>query len=189
MPDPAATLSTVVTYLEMTARPAAPAPPHPAKKTAIMRAEEPTVSFYRYLYDGIGEDWLWYERRALSDEDLAGVIRDDRVEVHVLYAGGVPAGLGELDRRTAGEIELAYFGLLPEFVGRGFGGYFLRWLIDRAWTYEPDRLWLHTCDLDHPNALSVYRKAGFVPYKREADSFANPQAGGLFPDWTDRRPG
>jgi len=183
------TLTTVVTYLEMTAKPTAPTLPHPAQKIALMRADHPPVAFYRYLYNAIGEDWLWYERRIVADEDLTNIIHHDRVEIYVLYVGGVPAGYGELDRRASDEIELAYFGLMPEFVGRALGGYFLRWLIDQAWTYEPARLWLHTCDMDHPNALSVYQKSGFSPYQRETVTFADPRAEGHFQNWTDRRPG
>lgn len=68
------TLSTVVTYLEMHAKPTAPTPPRPAAKIALMRAEMPPVSFYRYLYDTIGEDWLWYERRIISNDDLTNII-------------------------------------------------------------------------------------------------------------------
>src|SRR5260370_29736357 len=87
--------------------------------------------------------------------------------VHVLMADGVPAGFAELDRRREGEIELVQFGLMPEFIGQGLGRYFLQWTIDRAWSYDPRRFWLHTCTLDHPAALPNYRKAGFEIYKEE----------------------
>lgn len=185
----APTLSTVVTYLEMTAKPTAPSLPRPAAKIALMRAETPGVAFYRFLYDTIGANWLWYERRIMADEDLANIIQHEAVEIYVLYVGGVPAGYGELDRRAAGEVELAYFGLMPDFIGRGLGRYFLSWLADQAWTYEPARLWVHTCDLDHPGALQLYQAAGFVPYQRETVTITDPRSEGLFPDWTDPRPG
>ena len=182
-------VSTVVTHLEMTAKPNTPTLPHPTMKIALMRAQKPTISFYRYLYDGIGEAWLWYERRIMSDRDLASIIHDEEVEVYVLYVGGVPAGLGELDRRFKMDIELAYFGLLPEFIGRRLAPYFLRWLIDQAWTYEPDRFLVHTCDLDHPRALPLYQRAGFRPYKREEITFKNPQSREIFRNWKDHRGG
>ena len=188
MPKPAETLCSVVTYLEMVAKPTAPNLPLPAPKIVLVRAEQPTLSFYRYLFNTIGEDCLWFSRRFMDDDALTNIIQHELVEVYVLYVGGVPGGLGELDRRTEGQIELSFFGLIPEFVGRGLGKYFLRWLVDQAWTYEPERLWLHTCDLDHPNALSVYQKVGFTPYKRETESFKNPQTEGHFPKWVDRRP-
>ena len=82
-------------------------------------------------------------------------------------AEGVPAGFAELDRRIEGEIELAQFGLMPEFIGQGLGRYFLRWAIDKAWNYGPRRFWLHTDTKDHPAALPNYLKAGFAIYKEE----------------------
>ncbi len=162
-------IETTVTYLEMRAPPQRPARPTPMKRLAILRAEPPTVSFYRYLYERIGALWNWTERRLLDDEALAAIIGDERVEIYVLYVAGVPAGYAELDRRIEGEVEIAYFGLLPEFVGRGLGAYFLDWAVAAAWTRGPERVWLHTCDLDHPRALSVYQRAGFVPYRQQIE--------------------
>jgi len=157
----------VRTYLEMLA------PPHPWRggsrneATAIMRARHCTVSFYRYLYDSVGEQWLWYDRRRLAADALRAIIQDERVEIYVLYVTGTPAGFGELDRRQDDAIELAYFGLLPEFIGRGLGPYFLHWLQDNAWSYSPRRLWVHTCNFDHPGAMAVYQRAGFEAYRQE----------------------
>jgi len=73
-----------------------------------------------------------------------------------------------LDRRQPGEIELVQFGLMGEFIGQGLGQWFLQWTIDKAWSYQPRRLWLHTCSLDHPAAVPLYTKAGFVQFKEEA---------------------
>jgi GNAT superfamily N-acetyltransferase len=85
----------------------------------------------------------------------------------VLYVEGTPAGFAEFDRRVAGEVELIQFGLVPEFIGEGLGKWFLQWTIDRAWSYEPRRYWLHTCTLDHPSALTNYLRRGFTLYKQE----------------------
>ncbi len=181
-------LKTVVTFLEMTKRPTTPTPPRPALPIALMRADNPTTAFYWFLYDSVGEPWLWFERRLLSDDDLRQIIEDKRVELYVFYIGGVPAGYSELDCRTPGEVEIAYFGLMPEFIGRGCGRYFLRWTIDQAWIREPDRVWVHTCDLDHPRALRTYQKAGFEPYRQEPEEFADPRLNGIFGNWSDPRP-
>ena len=175
-----AKISSVITYLEMTSRPNSPTPARPAVKIALMRADKPTVSFYRYLYNSIGQDWLWWERRQLTDEQLGAIIHDDLVEIYVLYVEGVPAGYGELDRRNVNDIELAYFGLIPEFIGRKLGGYFLRWLIDQAWTYEPDRLFVHTCTEDHPAAIHNYQRHGFSPYKQISEEIEDPRISGSF---------
>jgi GNAT superfamily N-acetyltransferase len=139
----------------------------PRDGLAIMRAVRPTVAYYRFFYDVVGEPWNWSSRKKLSDPEIAAIIHDPLVEMHVLYIEGVPAGFAELDRRSDGEIELVQFGLLSEFIGQGLGKYFLQWTIDMAWSYQPRRLWLHTCTLDHPSALPNYLKAGFLVYKEE----------------------
>ncbi len=160
-----------VTYLEMRAAPErAPVSPRPGVE--VRRAVRPTVSFYRYLYHTVGGDWSWGGRRLMDDDTLLTNIRDAAVEVNVLWVEGVPAGLMELDRRQPDEIELLYFGLIPDFIGCGLGRFALDWTIDRAWSFQPSRFWVHTCDLDHPNALSVYQKAGFSIYDRGKDQEA-----------------
>ena len=161
-------VESVVTYLEMRAPPDRP-------KVQLWdgvetrRAINPTISFYRYLYDTVGGDWTWTGRRLMDDETLKEKIQHPDIEVNVLWVQGVPAGLIELDLRLEPEIELLYFGLIPDFIGKGLGRSALDWAIDHAWSRGPTRFWVHTCDLDHPNALSVYQKAGFVIYDRGTD--------------------
>ncbi len=165
-------IETTVTYLEMTERPTRPSTPVPAGKLAIFRAEQPTVSFYRYMYDTVGEPWNWTDRRRLSDDGLTAIIHDPDVAIYVLYVAGVPAGFAELDGRIEGAVEITYVGLMPEFVGRGLGGYLLDWAVSAAWLMEPKRVWLHTCSLDHPSALPMYQRAGFVPYDQRIETVA-----------------
>jgi GNAT superfamily N-acetyltransferase len=153
-------------YLEMLAPPGKAVPP-PRDGLAVIQAKKPTIAFYRFLYDSVGGNYNWTSRKKLTDAELAALIHDSRMENHVLYVDGVPAGFAELDHRIESEIELVQFGLVPEFIGQGLGRYFLRWTIDKAWSYQPRRLWLHTCTKDHPAALPNYLKAGFVLYKEE----------------------
>ncbi len=175
-------LEVAITYLEMTERPRLPQVLHPAETTiALLRAHNPPVPFYRFLYDTVGEPWLWYERRVMAEADLARILEDERVEVYVLYAEGAPAGFAELDRRQGTEIELAYFGMMPHFIGRGLGRYLLAWAIERAWSYEPRRLWVNTCNLDHPKALPLYQQLGFKPYKQEKKVIDDPRVTGVIP--------
>ena len=153
-------------YLEMLARPERVVPP-PRAGLTVVHARNPTFTYYRFLYDAVGRDYDWTSRRKLSDAELAALLNDARLEVHVLLAEGVPAGFAELDRRVEGEVELVQFGLMPEFIGQGLGRYFLQWTIDRAWGYGPRRFWLHTCTKDHPAALPNYLKAGFAVFREE----------------------
>ena len=181
-PREVGTLACTITRLEMTEKPGRPAghPPH-GIQVALLRARRPTVAFYRFLYNVVGAAWLWYERRAMDDDTLAAIVQDDAVEIYVLYLEGVPAGYAELDRRVKPEIELAYFGLMPEFIGRGLGDYLLSTAIDTAWSYEPSRLWVHTNTLDHPRALSLYQRHGFTVYDQEQRILPDPRLTGLIP--------
>jgi GNAT superfamily N-acetyltransferase len=154
------------TYVQMFAHPQRTVHP-PRDGLAVVHAKKPPVAFYRFLYDAVGRDYDWTSRRKRSDAELAALLNDPRLEVHVLMVDGVPAGFAELDRRTEGEIELVQFGLMRDFIDQGLGKYFLQWTIDRAWSYRPKRFWLHTCTKDHPAALPNYLKAGFAIYKEE----------------------
>ena len=156
-------------YVQMFGHAKRPVPP-PREGLTVVHAKNPTVSYYRYLYHTIGREYHWLSRGKLSDAELAVVLRDPRNEVHVLHVDRVPAGMAELDRPNADEIELVQFGLMPEFIGQGLGKFLLQWTIDKAWSYGPKRFWLHTCSLDHPRALPNYLKAGFTLYKEEMTS-------------------
>lgn len=170
-------IDVTITSLEMHARPARPLARAPSLSQPVMvlRAHQPTISFYRYLYNTIGQDWLWYERRQMDDETLNDIIHDEKVSVDVLYCGGVPAGYAELDARMHPSVEVAYLGLMPEFIGRGLGRYIVDWAVDTAWDLDPERIWIHTCNLDHPVALPTYQKAGFTVFNRQTVTVPNPR--------------
>jgi ribosomal protein S18 acetylase RimI-like enzyme len=131
----------------------------------LEQLEAPSAHFYRYLYETVGREWLWNDRRVMGDAELLAIVRDPRVEVWVAYADGAPAGYFELDRRVEGEVELAYFGLMPESLGRGWGKELLDAAIGRAFAQPTRRVWVHTCSLDHPRALPAYEAAGFMQFE------------------------
>lgn len=158
---------TTVTHLEMTSEPRLPPAPRPTGKYALMRAENPPVHFYRYLYDAVGRDYVWVNRKRLSDDTLAGIVQHEDVEIYVLYRGGVPAGYFELDFRSMPRVELSFLGIMPEHIGLGLGSFLLREAIQTAWTRNPNRLIVQTCTLDHPRALPLYQRMGFTPYAQE----------------------
>ena len=158
---------TVVTFLEMKTKPSALPPPQPKGKIALLRAERPPVHFYRYLYDAIGRGYKWVDRKKVSDADLAVYLVDPLIELYVLYADGCPAGMAELDFRDTAIGQLAYFGLMPEYIGRKLGFFFLYHAALNGWARPVSRLLVNTCTLDHPRALPLYPRIGFVPYSRE----------------------
>lgn len=140
----------------------------PRKGLSIVHAQRPSVAYYRFLYDAVGRDYHWHSRGRLADDKLASLVQHPANEVHVLHIDGCPAGFAELDRRQPDDVELVQFGLMGEHHGQGLGKYFLQWTIDKVWSNNPQRFWLHTCTLDHPRALPNYRKAGFAVYKEVA---------------------
>jgi GNAT superfamily N-acetyltransferase len=176
-----ALLDDIVTYLEMTGRPARAPAPAPRGRSALMRVEACPVTFYRYLYKEVGEPWLWHERRRIDDDALAAILCRPTTEIFVLYVGGAPAGYFELDRGDAGACELAYFGLVPQLIGRGWGRFLLDAAVDAAWAGETRRVWVHTCTFDHPRALGAYQRAGFRVYDRQPVQFEDPRKEGILP--------
>jgi GNAT superfamily N-acetyltransferase len=180
---PEGKLLETITWLQMLARHRPAKPLSRLEHLAVLRACDPTLSYYRYLYNHVGGPWLWYERRLMSDAELKPLIENIKISIFVLYSAGVPAGFAELDARDAKAIELCNFGLIPEYTGRGLGRFFLDWLVDQAWDMEPERLFVSTSTLDHPKAVNVYQQAGFEPYAQETRVIDDPR---LKPGWSKK---
>jgi ribosomal protein S18 acetylase RimI-like enzyme len=168
-------VTATVTYLMMESYPPGAPPPRPMLKTAILRAFDPPVHLYRYLYDVVGRNYLWTERRCWSDEELAGHLANETVEIYILHIAGVPAGFAELDFSEDRVCQIAYFGLTPDFTGRRIGPWFLRQIIDIAWSQPIEKLLVSTCTLDHRKALSTYQRAGFSVYARGEKTITVPR--------------
>jgi GNAT superfamily N-acetyltransferase len=100
----------------------------------------------------------------MPDEELFEKINASNTDIFVFYVNNEPAGYIEFvkDKKF---VEIQYFGLLPSFIGKGLGKYFLQWVVANAWSYQPEWIQLNTCALDHPYALDVYKKAGFKEIK------------------------
>ncbi len=171
------TITTKTTYLQMFAPPATLVEP-PRNDVVIQRQVRPTLEDYRNLYRSVGTPWNWVDRLLMPDEALQSIVQAEHVEIFVLAVAGQTAGFAELDRRRPPEIELAYFGLLPEFTGQRLGTYLLNWALHAAWLHQPQRLWVHTCDLDSPAAIPTYLKAGFQIYEEQwLDQFIPESSG------------
>jgi len=155
------------TYLEMDSSGALRSTASPEDPPRLERLEECPSSFFRYLYAEVGRAYHWTDRLSWTDEEVRAHLTDPAVSLWLLTSGAAPAGYFELCARDDRSIEIAYFGLLPEFVGRGWGGHLLTRAVETAWDMKPERVWLHTCTLDHPAALPNYLKRGFRPFRKE----------------------
>ena len=176
-------LATIVTTLEMRKRP--PLRPSPGSRLRLVKWERPTLEKYRALFRRVGSPWLWFSRLVIADDALAAIVHDPGIAVYaVLDPAGIEVGMVELDFREAGACEISYFGLIPELAGHGHGRWLMVEACARAWAKGVERVWLHTCTLDHPSALGFYRARGFVAVKRTIETFPDPRASGLLPPET-----
>jgi ribosomal protein S18 acetylase RimI-like enzyme len=165
-PSAARVVGVTTWYLEMRdpaqLRPAAVPTPVPA----IMRAEIPSPALNRFLYTSVGGAWHWRDRLPWTWERWMQWLDRPSLETWVMYVSGTPAGYVELDRQDDA-VEIAYFGVAPEFIGRRLGGHLLSVGIERAWAMGAKRVWVHTCSLDHPAALANYQARGLTVYREE----------------------
>ncbi|MFM8681845.1 MAG: GNAT family N-acetyltransferase [Alphaproteobacteria bacterium] len=169
-------LDVTVTHLEATSPPGPARLPAPALKLAMLRVDQISVPYFRYLYAEIGREWIWHERRLLDDATLAARFADPAIQVHVLHVDGEPGGYVEIDlRRLPDEAELAFFGLRTAITGRGIGRWLLDWSMREMWRSSPRRLCVNTCTLDHPAALPLYQKLGFRPFAQERRAILDPR--------------
>ncbi len=187
----------ITTYLEQLAASALRPSRPPAVAARIERVDEPVAEFSRFLYAAVGAGWQWVDRSAWTLEQWRDWLAPAGRETWVAWLHGAPAGYLELDAQPtdvdatdvdATDVEISYFGLLPQFIGRGLGGQLLTTGIERAWTV-PDRfpefapvhrVWVHTCSLDGPHALANYQARGLRVYRTETSEPAatSPTSGG-----------
>jgi ribosomal protein S18 acetylase RimI-like enzyme len=168
-------IDVVRTYLQLRSRDALAGAASPDPRARIERVEGCPASFFRYLYAEVGRPYHWVDRLPWTDEQLRERLARPTVSLYLLSVAGSPAGYFELERHDDGSVEIAYFGLLPEFLGRGLGRYLLTEAATRAFDLGASRVWLHTCTLDDPAALPNYRARGFEPFKTETYSADLPE--------------
>lgn len=171
-------LATIVTNLQMHERPQL-RPAGDDGAWALVHRPHPEPDWYRALFRLIGEPYLWASRLRMSDEELIAILHDPDVELFTLDVDGRNAGMLELDFRTRGECELAFFGVTDDLVGTRAARWLMNQAIERAWYRPIERLWVHTCTLDHPKAVSFYLRSGFVPFKYQIEVLADPRIDGL----------
>lgn len=159
-----------VTYLEMTARPKGPFAPLPMNaRVSLLQSVAPPVRWFLHLYDGVGAAHEWTDRHNDAPETLRAYLHDANISLFTMMHNGWSGGFFMLDHRTPGQCDLAYFGLMPEMHGRGYGKWMLGEAVRAGWAREGTRrMTINTNTLDHPRALPMYQRIGFSPVRRVA---------------------
>jgi GNAT superfamily N-acetyltransferase len=155
------------TYVEMTSRDQlAPSPQVPGLALKPLERDAPSVVD---LQVRIGAPYRWPAALQTETEWAAWFVRYPARAFRLLSFEDEPAGIVAYDVHPDDDVEIETFGLLPEFVGRGLGGYALTLATRQAWDMTPTvrRVWLHTSTLDHPHALSNYHARGFRTFRTE----------------------
>lgn len=161
-------ISTKVTYLEMFTRPAI------LKKEINFRIYEynnNSPKEYLDFYHSVGGRWNWTGRKLLRESELQEILSSNEVKIYICVLNDEFVGYVEFDlRKSKKDIEIVFFGITPQFLGQGIGTQFMNWVLYYAWDeLKCERLWLHTCDFDHPNALNFYQKNNFIIYQEKEE--------------------
>ena len=161
------TMEVTRTYLEMR-KPSLLRPAHnddPLIKIELQH--DCSAELFRFLYAEVGKNYYWTDRLPWTDEQIAAYLQQPEVSMWLMTYDRETAGYFELKKCDDGSTEIAYFGLMPEFIGRGLGKHLLTCATEQAWADGANRVWLHTCTDDDPAALPNYLKRGFKPFKTE----------------------
>lgn len=126
--------------------------------------------FNQFMYRSIGADWSWQEKRDWDAARWQAYAEAPGLYTFAVSYAGESAGYFELRQDPHGGIEIAYFGLLPAFIGKGLGGAVLSSALEHAWRLGCDRVWVHTCTLDHPAALPNYQARGMRLYRTSTEA-------------------
>jgi GNAT superfamily N-acetyltransferase len=177
---PPGQLASAVTCLEMRDKPSL-AVADDAGGLSLERLGAPDLASYRSLFRSVGEDWLWSSRLAISDEAVCAILQNSQVEIYALSDGESRIGLLELDFRQPDACEIVFLGLVKEAVGLGRGQYLMQQALAIAWSHPINRLWLHTCHLDHPMALAFYQGFGLRATAFWVEVFDDPRITGVLP--------
>ena len=135
---------------------------------------EPDFQLNKFFYKQVGKNHRWIDRLSWSDEKWINYISNKNMETYIISDSYELAGFFELlYNPKLKETEISYFGLLEEYIGKGIGGFALSVAIKKSFEKNIKRVWLHTCTLDHPNALKNYKARGMTVFKKENINILN----------------
>lgn len=154
---------------------------------SVVLISRPMPELNRFFYSAVGGGWYWIDRLRWTHTDWLKYLDRPEIATWMITVNGTPAGYFELEKQPGDDVEIVYFGLLPQFVEAGIGGWALTECVEKAWAMGAKRVWVHTCDLDHPRALANYLARGFQIFKTvtEVEELPAKSPGpwpGAFPD-------
>ena len=132
-----------------------------AEALQLERVEVACPEFNWFLFQVVGRDHRWGGRGDWDETKWTELVDRDEMQTWVGYVAGTPAGYAELEKQDDGAVRILCFGLFPRFIGQGLGSKLLSEAVSRAWEMGANRVWLRTCNLDHPHALPNYQARGF----------------------------
>ena len=134
----------------------------------IIKKIKPDFQLNKFFYKQVGKKYRWIDRLSWPDGKWIEYISNKNLETYVISISDDLVGFFELlHNPQLKETEISYFGLLEEYIGKGIGGYALSEAIKKSFDKDINRVWLHTCTLDHPNALKNYIARGMTVFKKE----------------------
>ena len=134
----------------------------------LVKKIKPDFQLNKFFYKQVGKNHRWIDRLSWSDKKWINYISNRNLETYIISEFDELVGFFELLYNPGlEETEISYFGLLEEYIGKGIGGYALSVAIKKSFEKNIRRVWLHTCTLDHPNALKNYIARGMTVFKKE----------------------
>lgn len=147
-------------YLEMHTQSELKAKTCENSSISILKCTTKQWKYNKFLYQFVGDAWQWFDKLECSDEEWQNYVEQKGLHTYVMYDNASIAGYFEL-LQTDAYVDIAYFGLSREYIGKGIGGFMLSEAIKAAWKLETPKLSVNTCTLDHPSALKNYEARGF----------------------------
>ena len=141
---------------------------NPSDKFNIELIDPPDFQLNKFFYKNVGKKHHWVDRLIWTDKQWIDYINDKKVKTFILKKKDDLVGYYELIlHMDQNETEIAYFGILEEYQNQKLGSFLLTSAIKNSFSFNPNRVWVHTCSLDHRNALNNYISRGMKVFKKE----------------------
>ena len=140
----------------------------PLDNLILQKVDPPDFQLNKFFYKEIGKNHNWIDRLSWNEKQWIDYLNNQNVKTYVLKEGIQLVGYFEqIFYKDAKEYEIAYFGILEDYIGKRYGGYFLSEAIKICFKIGCNRAWVHTCSLDHKHALKNYKARGMKVFKSE----------------------